>query len=84
MGPNGVLELGLNGLGLGSLFGRNQLRNQFTALSGKDAPAGGRGRSRTAAKGAAKKPAAKKPAAKKPAAKVALVKKTAGKPKSKR
>ena len=54
------------------------------ALSGKDAPAGGRGRSRTAAKGAAKKPAAKKPAAKKPAAKVALVKKTAGKPKSKR
>ena len=37
------------------------------ALSGKDAPTGGR--SRAKAKPAAKKPAAKKPAAKKPAAK---------------
>ncbi|MEI6271687.1 MAG: hypothetical protein WCP38_04935, partial [Chloroflexota bacterium] len=59
------------------------------ALSGKDAPVGGRGRGRAsakpaAAKPAAKKPAAAKPAAKKPAAKVALVKKAAARPKSKR
>jgi len=52
------------------------------ALSGKDAPTGGR--SRAKAKPAAKKPAAKKPAAKKPAAKVALVKKPSARPKSKR
>ena len=52
------------------------------ALSGKDAPTGGRTRAK--AKPAAKKPAAKKPAAKKPAAKVALVKKPAARPKSKR
>jgi hypothetical protein len=36
VGPDRVLELGLHGLGLGSLFGRNQLRYQFTALGGKD------------------------------------------------
>ncbi len=64
------------------------------ALSGKDAPVSGRGRGRAAAKPAAAKPAAakpaaakpaaKKPAAKKPAAKVALVKKAAARPKSKR
>jgi uncharacterized LabA/DUF88 family protein len=52
------------------------------ALSGKDASTGGRTRAK--AKPAAKKPAAKKPAAKKPAAKVALVKKPAARPKSKR
>ena len=52
------------------------------ALSGKDAPTGGR--SRAKAKPAAKKPAAKKPTAKKPAAKVALVKKPSARPKSKR
>ena len=52
------------------------------ALSGKDAPTGGR--SRAKAKPAAKKPAAKKPAAKKPAAKVALVKKPSARPKSER
>jgi uncharacterized LabA/DUF88 family protein len=52
------------------------------ALSGKDAPTGGRTRAK--AKPAAKKPAVKKPAAKKPAAKVALVKKPAARPKSKR
>lgn len=52
------------------------------ALSGKEAPTSGR--SRAKAKPAAKKPAAKKPAAKKPAAKVALVKKSATRPKSKR
>jgi uncharacterized LabA/DUF88 family protein len=52
------------------------------ALSGKDAPAGGRARAK--AKPAAKKPAAKKPAAKKPAAKVALVKKSGARSKSKR
>ena len=52
------------------------------ALSGKDALTGGRTRAK--AKPAAKKPAAKKPAAKKPAAKVALVKKPATRPKSKR
>jgi hypothetical protein len=47
------------------------------ALSGKDAPTGGRTRAKA-------KPAAKKPAVKKPAAKVALVKKPAARPKSKR
>ena len=47
------------------------------ALSGKDAPTGGRSRAKA-------KPAAKKPAAKKPAAKVALVKKPSARPKSKR
>ncbi|MFM8690100.1 MAG: hypothetical protein ACKODF_02910, partial [Candidatus Limnocylindrus sp.] len=47
------------------------------ALSGKDAPAGGRARAKA-------KPAAKKPAAKKPAAKVALVKKSGARSKSKR
>jgi hypothetical protein len=47
------------------------------ALSGKDAPTSGRARAKA-------KPAAKKPAAKKPAAKVALVKKPAARPKSKR
>ena len=52
------------------------------ALSGNDAPTGGRARAK--AKPAAKKPAAKKTAAKKPAAKVALVKKSAARPKSKR
>ncbi len=52
------------------------------ALSGKDAPTGGR--SRAQAKPAAKKPAAKKLAATKPAAKVALVKKPSARPKSKR
>ena len=52
------------------------------ALSGKDAPTSGRARAK--AKPAAKRPAAKKPAAKKPAAKVALVKKPAARPKSKR
>ena len=46
-------------------------------MSGKDAPTGGRARAKA-------KPAAKKPAAKKPAAKVALVKKPAARPKSKR
>ena len=44
------------------------------ALSGKDAPVSGRGRGRAAAK----------PATAKPAAKVALVKKAAARPKSKR
>lgn len=36
VGPNRVLELGLHGLGLDSLSGRNQLRNKFAALGGKD------------------------------------------------